>query len=86
MADAPSSQRCLIQLDRPGEKLDMSAVRALLEDTQVQLDPTYGPILINPKLGRYVVRGTVTPDQRHRLERLPFVRVFADAPVHPTAR
>ncbi|MBI4420623.1 MAG: hypothetical protein HY560_07340 [Gemmatimonadetes bacterium] len=80
---AASSTRILIQLDRPGEKLDMAAVRRLLDGTAIELDAAYGPILINPKLGRYVVRGLATPDARERAEAITGVRVFADAKVEP---
>jgi len=73
----------IIQVDRPGEKLSMSAIRDLLKDTGIQLDSGYGPILINPKLGRYVVRGTATPEARAKAEQIPGVRFFADTRQKP---
>jgi hypothetical protein len=76
----------IIQVDRPGQKLDMAAIRALLEGTNVQLDPSYGPIPINPKLGRYVVRGVATPEARAKAERIPGVRFFSDVKQKPMSR
>lgn len=77
--------RYIIQVDRPGEQVDMAAIRALLEGAGVALDPAYGPIPINPKLGRYVVRGTASPDARARAEQIPGVRFFADTVQEPAS-
>ena len=79
----PSAVRVLIQLDRPGERLDLETVRRLLSGTEIELDPGYGPILVNPKLGTYVVRGFATPEARERAAALSGVRLFADARVEP---
>ena len=77
--------RYIIQVDRPGERVDMTAIRALLDEAGVALDPDYGPISINPKLGRYVVRGLASPDARARAEQIPGVRFFADALQEPAS-
>jgi len=82
MGNGTGSQ-VIVQVDRPGQKLDMSAIQHLLAGTGLRLDETYGPILINPKLGRYVVRGTVTPEARARIEQISGVRLFADGKVQP---
>ena len=71
--------RYIIQVDRPGERVDMATIRALLDGVGVAVDPDYGPVPINPKLGRYVVRGVASPDARQRAEQIPGVRFFADA-------
>ncbi len=63
----------------------MAAIRALLDEAGVALDPDYGPISINPKLGRYVVRGLASPDARARAEQIPGVRFFADALQEPAS-
>lgn len=76
----------VIQIDRPAEALTLDRARALLEPLGVSLDPSYSPVAINPKLGRFVVRGVATPDVRSEAERLPGVRFFADAKVSPTKR
>lgn len=73
----------IIQVDRPGGKLAMEAVHKLLEGTGVEIDATYGPISINPAIGRYVVRGRATPAARAKAEKIPGVRLFADARVQP---
>lgn len=78
--------RFIIQVDQPGQKLGMSAVQALLEGTGIQLDSSYGPILINPKLGRYVVRGMATSEARAKAEQIPGVRFFADARQKPMSQ
>ncbi len=77
--------RYIIQVDRPGARVDMAAIRALLDEAGVALDPDYGPIPINPKLGRYVVRGLASPDARARAEQIPGVRFFADALQEPAS-
>ena len=74
----------LIQLDRPGKKVDLSFIQKLLKDTGVELDKQYGPICVNPSLGRYVVRGIATPEARAKAEEIPGVRFFADARIAPT--
>jgi hypothetical protein len=57
----------------------MASLRALLDGVGVNLDADYGPVPVNPQLGRYVVRGTASPDARARAEQIPGVRFFADA-------
>ena len=77
--------RYIIQVDRPGERVDMAALRALLDGVGVALDPNYGPVPVNPQLGRYVVRGTASPEARTRAEQIPGVRFFADAVQEPAS-
>jgi hypothetical protein len=78
--------RYIIQVDRPPpERVDMAAISALLDGVGVSLDLNYGPVPVNPKLGRYVVRGTATPDARARAEQIPGVRFFADAVQEPAS-
>jgi len=77
--------RYIIQVDRPGQPVDMAAIRTLLDAAGVAVDPDYGPVPINPKLGRYVVRGVASPDARERAERIPGVRFFADAMQEPAS-
>ena len=86
MSEMQSVMRFIVQVDRPGQKLNMPAVRALFEGTGLQLDDSYGPILINRKLGRYVVRGMATPEARAKAEQLAGVRFFAEAKVSPASR
>jgi hypothetical protein len=74
-----SKSRYVIQLERPGERVDMEFVHALLDETGVELDAAYGPIPVNPDLGRFVVRGVASPEARALAERIPGVRFFADA-------
>ncbi len=78
-----NGSQVIVQVDRPGQKMDMSAMQRLLAGTGLRLDETYGPILINPQLGRYVVRGTVTPEARARIEQIAGVRLFSDSKVQP---
>jgi hypothetical protein len=80
-----AATRYIIQVDRPGEPVDMAAIRVLLEGVGVAVDPNYGPVPINPKLGRYVVRGAASPDARERAEQIPGVRFFADAVQEPAS-
>lgn len=75
--------RVLVQVDRPGKKLDMGDIEHLLEGTGFKLDTDFGPILINSKLGRYVVRGSASPEARARAEEIDGVRVFAEGKLQP---
>ena len=83
MSEAQTPGPFIIQIDRPGDALDIATVRDLLMDTGVELDESYGPFLINPKLGRYVVRGLASPEARAKAEQVPGVRFFADAQQKP---
>jgi hypothetical protein len=75
--------RYVIQLERPGERVDMEFVRALLGDTGVEVDTGYGPIPVNPGLGRFVVRGFASPEARALAERIPGITFFVDARQQP---
>lgn len=84
MSEPHSTQyRCIIQIDRPGKDLDMPAILEMFRGTGVELDMGYGPLLINPKLGRYVVRGITTQEARAKGEQIPGVRFFTEAKVEP---
>lgn len=83
MSPNPDMSSVIIQIDRPGRKLAMEAVRKLLEGTGIEIDADYGPIPINPAIGRYVVRGRATLEARAKAEKISGVRLFADARVQP---
>ncbi len=85
MSDRPSTARFLIQIESPARKLDMPGVKEMLAETGVEVDEGYGPILVNPGLGRYVVRGAASREARAKAEALPGIRFFADARQEPTA-
>ncbi len=75
--------RYVIQLERPGDRVDMEFVRDLLGGTGVELDAEYGPVPVNPSLGRFVVRGFASPEARALAERIPGIKFFADARQQP---
>jgi len=75
--------RYVIQLERPGDRVDMEFVRDLLGGTGVELDAEYGPVPVNPTLGRFVVRGFASPEARALAERIPGIKFFADARQQP---
>jgi len=75
--------RYVIQLERPGERVDMEFVRALLGGTGVELDAGYGPVPVNPSLGRFVVRGFASPEARALAGRIPGIKFFTDARQQP---
>ena len=79
-----SLHRFLIQIDRPNAPLNMKKARSLLEPAGVELDVSYGPVCINPKLGRYVVRGVATPEAKSKAEQIGGVQFFMDGKVSPT--
>lgn len=60
----------------------MTTVASLLEPLGIELDRSYGPVPINPSLGRYVVRGSASPEARAKAERLG-VSFFSDAAQEP---
>lgn len=76
-------RRFLIQMDLPGQALDIERAVALLEPRGVELDRSYGPICIDPAMGRYVVRGTATDAARQLVEQIPGVQLFRDSPIEP---
>ena len=84
LGEMSSATRYIIQVDRPGERVDMATIRALLDGVGVAVDADYGPVPINPTLGRYVVRGVASPDARQRAEQIPGVRFFADTVQEPS--
>ena len=71
-------ERYMIEIRRPGEKLDVQSLKRLLDGTGVELDPSYGPFLVNPGEGRYVVRGIVSPEAKKKLEAKEGVTLFRD--------
>src|SRR5262249_28362712 len=73
----------IIQIERPGQTLRMDDVETLLAGTGVELDPSYGPILVNPGLGRFVVRGRGDATARERAAAIPGVTLFVDARIKP---
>jgi hypothetical protein len=81
-----SCERLLIEIGKPGEKLDKTAILSILNDTGVKVDPAYGPICVNPKLGRYVVRGFADIKAQAKLRQIPGVRIFRDQKVESTSQ
>jgi hypothetical protein len=74
----------LIQIERPGESLAMDDAVSMLAGTGLELDRSYGPILVNPRLGRFVVRGSGDAGARARAAAIPGVTLFADPRITPT--
>lgn len=75
----------IIQIDGRTGGLGMSDVLEMFRETGVEVDPEYGPIPVNPALGRYVVRGWADEAARGRAEAIPGVRLFADPRIQPTS-
>ncbi len=78
-----AATRFLIQIESPHRALNIAGAKKLLAGTGVRLDESYGPILVNPAAGRYVVRGSAGRRARARAEMLPGVRFYSDAGVSP---
>lgn len=76
--DPNFADRYMIEIKKPGEKLDMPDIKRLLDGTGVELDPSYGPFLVNPSEGRHVVRGTVGQEAKKKLEAISGVTLFRD--------
>lgn len=80
------AQRLMIQIEHLQGALDLGDAEKLLRSTGIELDKSYGPILVNPKKGRYVVRGFASPAAVAKAKALPGVSVFADAPIQPARK
>jgi hypothetical protein len=74
----------IIQIEKPNSKLDLIEIKEILNDTGVKLDDSYGPYCVNPKLGRYVVRGTANTETQKKLRNIPGVKIFLDKKIQPT--
>jgi hypothetical protein len=79
-----SINQYIIQIERPGQPVTMDEARSLLEPLGVKLDPSYGPIPVNPKTGCYVFRGMATEDIRESAQKLEGVKFFGDVKIEPT--
>jgi hypothetical protein len=77
-------RRYIIQLDHPGIPLAMTEVKQLAPPRVIDWDTSYGPLLINPRLGRYVVRGTSELTVEELRAKFPRLQFFADAVVQST--
>jgi hypothetical protein len=75
--------RYLIQVDRPGQNLRIEDVKKMLEKTGLTVDETYAPVLIDRNLGRYVVRGSGTPQSSEKAKQIQGVRIFNDSRIEP---
>ena len=76
------SSRYIIQLDLPAAgRHGLEALAEKLAEAGVELDQSYRPVCINPKLQRYVLRGDANPEARRVAERIGGVEFFSDAPV-----
>ena len=82
MSDEPVHS-FMIQIERPKAKIDLEAAQSILESAGVVVDTSYRPVCVNPKLGRYVLRGSATDEARSKAERIKGVRLFPDLQVRP---
>ena len=74
----------IIQIEKANSKLDLIDIKEILNDTGVKLDDNYGPYCVNPKLGRYVVRGTANTQTQKKLRNIPGIKIFLDKKIQPT--
>ena len=75
--------RLIIQIEKPNLKLTLMDIKEILYNTGVNLDENYGPYCVNPKLGRYVVRGTANAESQKKLRRIPGITLFLDKKIEP---
>jgi hypothetical protein len=80
------AQQWIIQLERPDGNLTLDEARSVLEPLGVTLDPTYNPVPVNPRLGRFAVKGLASAETRSRAERLAGIRFFRDSKISPVHR
>ena len=88
MPSSEAQPQLLFQIDCPGRKLGIEDARALLGPLGIEVDPKYRPIPLDKKRhsGRYVVRGTGSPEALARVRELDWVKVFAESRIAHTAR
>jgi hypothetical protein len=80
--DNKISERVMIQIQRPGQKLEeMSTIEKLLEETGIKLDPDYGPFNVNPNQGVFVVRGFASPEAQKKAKQIPGITIFPDTTI-----
>ena len=65
MRDKPAD-RFMIQIELPKVKADLEAAQSLLKSAGVEVDTSYKPVCVNPKLGRYV-RAAGKRDRRSKV-------------------
>lgn len=75
--------RFMIQIERPKAKVDLKAAQSLLGSAGVVVDTSYRPVCVNPKLGRYVLRGAATDEAKSKAERIKGVKFFRDMSIQP---
>lgn len=82
MADK-SARSYMIQIERPERKIDLEAAQSILDPAGVEVDASYRPVCVNPKLGRYVLRGRATDEARSKAEKIEGVQLFPDLKIRP---
>ncbi len=73
----------MIQIECPNKKVSIEEAQSLLEPAGVKVDKSYVPVCVNPKLGRYVLRGTATEEAKAKAEQIKGVQLFRDVKVSP---
>lgn len=70
----------IIQFEQADQHFGFADAQILLEPAGIQLDPSYGVVIINaPRGRRYVVRGFATEHARDRAKRdIPGIRFSID--------
>lgn len=77
-------RRVMLQIEWPHPaKLTLRDAKELLGPTGIELDETYGPILVNPQARRFLVRGMATAEATDKARAIAGVGVFADTPIKP---
>ena len=79
-------ERIIIQCDLQEENVNLSTIDKKFKGTGLNLDKNYGPLLINPKLHRYVVRGFADQNTKAEISKLTGVKVFSDSKVKPIGK
>jgi hypothetical protein len=82
MRDKPAD-RFMIQIELPKVKADLEAAQSLLKSAGVEVDTSYKLVCVNPKLGRYVLRGSATDEAKSKAERIKGVQLFPDVKISP---
>lgn len=68
----------MIQIDSPISRLTIQDAVRKLAIVGLEIDVGYGPYLIDPAIGRYVVRGVATKDAIALARDIPGVQIFVD--------
>ena len=81
--DSKTARRFIIEGSSPTGRAGLPTLIDRLKVAGVDVDPSYRPVLVDPKRHRYALRGEATPDARERAQLNDDLAFYADDPIEP---